>query len=295
MRRTISRSQILFFGLVLAALTLFLVPDDHVAGLRTRVLSALSPVMNPLAVRQRNHAPVPALIAVPVPATPQQPAKPAPPPENHTERLDELTAANIRLQSELNRLRDAFADRLPHAPDAKSIPAGVIARSVLWQEPLLGLNRGEADGIRLHSGVMHRGAVAGRIVATGKNASSMALLTHRGMSIAARLADCRIEGVLQGCKDAVNGEKLCRLAVIAREIDVKVGEQVVTSGFDGAFPPGMWLGNVVSLKKTGDVQWEVAVRPACVDSAIEVVQVLNCKLPDVPWPVVNTKTPPRKK
>jgi rod shape-determining protein MreC len=139
--------------------------------------------------------------------------------------------------------------------------------------------------VRLHAGVLHRGAVVGRIVAVGPHAASMALLTHRGLCLAARLVNCRVEGMLQGAKDE-GGERLCRMAVVSRDLPVKVGEQVVTSGLDGTFPAGLWLGVVTAIKKAGDVQWELSVRPACNANAIESVQVLTTLQPEVSWPAM---------
>jgi cell shape-determining protein MreC len=127
----------------------------------------------------------------------------------------------------------------------------------------------------------------GRIISIGPRASTMALLTHRGLSIAARLSDCRAEGVLHG-KVATgddNAERLCTLAIVGRELNAKPGENVMTSGFDGTFPAGLWLGVVTAAKKTNDMQWEVLVRPACDENAIECVQIITVAPPEVPWPI----------
>ncbi|MCY3018624.1 MAG: rod shape-determining protein MreC [Planctomycetota bacterium] len=279
---------------MLLTLMLFLVPEAHVASLRGHSLSALSPLLRFFGAYGKSRAPQPALLAVEVPAPPPQRPKPETPGTgNYAAELDWLHSENIRLRSELERLRKAMpgqGDAAGHAAPAlpklpPSIGADVIARKMLWQEPCLGLNRGAAEGVRLHAGVLHRGAVAGRIISVGPHASVVALLTHRGMSIAARLAESRIEGVLQGSRDE-GDERLCRMSVVGREIAAKAGEDVVTSGYDGAFPPGLWLGVVVSAQKKGDVQWELAVRPACNENAVECVQILVMSVPEVPWPTM---------
>jgi rod shape-determining protein MreC len=113
----------------------------------------------------------------------------------------------------------------------------------------------------------------------------MALLTHRGVSVGVRLAECRAEGVLQGTVDTGN-ERFCRMTIVGRECGAKVGERVATSGLDGSFPAGLWLGVVASVKRAGEMQWELAVQPACNTNTIEFVQVLTGKLPEVPWPEV---------
>jgi cell shape-determining protein MreC len=114
----------------------------------------------------------------------------------------------------------------------------------------------------------------------------MALLTHRGLSVSARLSECRAEGVLHGkaATNDDNAERLCALAIVGRELNTKVGEHVVTSGFDGTFPAGLLLGVVTATKKSSDMQWEVSVRPACDENAIECVQIITVAPPEVPWP-----------
>jgi len=297
MRRDYVRSHVLFPGLVLLALLLFMVPGVHVESLRARSLSALSPLLRLSGAAGRNTQPQAALIAVPVTAMPAPP--PGAPPENHAAE-DALRAELVRLLYENGLLRSALpapsplilaekdGQRHPLATPA-GLGADVIARKVLWQEPVLALDRGAADGIKLHSGVLHRGAVVGRIISVAPHVSCMALLTHRGMSVAARLVGSRVEGVLQGGPQPYageEGERLCRMAVVGRDINVKAGEVVVTSGYDGSFPPGLWLGVVVGTKKNGDVQWELAVRPACNENAVECVYIITATMPEVPWPVM---------
>ena len=298
MRRDYVRSRILFPGLVLLELLLFLVPEAHVETMRVRSLSALSPLLRLLGAAGKNAPPQPALIAVPDAALPV--AKPEPPPQNHAAE-DVLRTEIVRLLNEIAFLRSALPAPSPlvqaEEGDGHRLPgslppglgADVIARNVLWQEPVLALDRGQADGIKLHAGVLYRGAVAGRIISVAPHVSCMALLTHRGMSIAARLVSSRIEGILQGSALSTageEGERLCRMSVIGGDINVKPGEIVVTSGYDGSFPPGLWLGVVVGAKKKGDVQWELAVRPACNENAVECVYILTAAMPEVPWPAM---------
>jgi rod shape-determining protein MreC len=284
MGRTPSRSHILFPGLVFLALFQFFIPEAHVENLRSGVISLLSPVLNMASAASRSNEPRPALIKVERPKLPEQKAEPKP--ENHTEELESLIAENVQLYDEIKRLK-AHSTNDISLPLPQGIKANVIARKILWQEPILALNCGEAQGVRMHAGVLHRGAVVGRIISLGRQASTMALLTHRGMSISARLLDCRIEGVLRGqvASDKDEGqERHCTLSVVGREINAKAGEQVVTSGYDGVFPPGLLLGTVSEIKKTGDVQWEISVRPACNENAVESVHVVTAVLPEVPWP-----------
>ena len=282
MRRDGERSRIVFPGLLVLALLLFCVPETAVDAARARALSALRPILSRCAA-WRAPEPQLALISVDAP----QPAaadKPAPKLAIDPAEVDRLRSYTVWLESELKRLQGSqIFPNLPTNPPT-GIIASIIERRILWQEPLFAIDKGFEDGVRMHAGVLHRGAVIGRVVAVGPHAASLALLSHRAMTIAARLSDCRIEGDLTGFKEE-NGERFCKMSIVAREAAPKIGENVVTSGYDGAFPPGLWMGQVTTIKKTADFQWELTVRPACNDNAVEIVEVLNCALPEVPWPI----------
>lgn len=286
MARNVARSHILFPGLVLAALMLFLVPDAQVNQLRGRTLSALSPLLSFCGSIARKPALEPALISVPTKVEVPK-ASPASTP-NLAPALDVAMSEIARLQNDLAKARSDRESRDTSIKLPPNISADVIARQILWQEPVLAINRGEADGVRMHAGVLYRGAVLGRVISVGPHAACVALLTHRGMSITARLSDCRVEGLLQGHALAPKDEseeRLCRMSVVGKELNAKPGENIVTSGYDGMFPPGLWLGAMIDAKKKADVQWEITVRPACNENVIESVQVLMYTPPEVPWPV----------
>jgi len=288
MRRPSTRSHFLYCGLLCAALLCCLVPQAQVEATRAKAYAMLSPALR--VCRLSPSRVEPAAITTKLETQQIEEAAEAPTgpaPEQLAERVDWQTAEILRLRYALNRMRNNSPLPGVNYEIPRGISAEVIARKTLWQEPFLGLDRGEASGIQMHAGVLHRGAVLGRIVATAKDASSMALLTHPGISITARLADCRLEGVLRGARDD-NGEQLCKMSIVAKEVPAQTGEHVLTSGYDGAFPAGLWLGDVVEIKKTGDVQWDVIVRPACKENLVETVHVLTGKMPEVPWPSVST-------
>lgn len=273
-----------FLGL---ALLMFSLPESSVGTLRANVYSLLSPLLRVTSRSTRAPEMLPASIGATL--DPKSPSRNDAPAKNVSVELDRANAEYVRLLNTIEHLKTFVRPQDAAATDPAGVSADVIARRILWQEPILGLGKGSSDGVRKDAGVMHRGAVVGRIVEVGPHASTMALLTHRSMSIGARLATCRVEGVLQGQKPTDANERFCRLQIVAKDLKAVVGEQVVTSGLDGTFPPGLWLGVVAKINRTGDFQWELIVRPACDENRIEGVHVLTGQGPDVPWPQVPKK------
>jgi cell shape-determining protein MreC len=79
------------------------------------------------------------------------------------------------------------------------------------------------------------------------------------------------------------------MKLVGAELSARVGEQVVTSGLDGCFPPGCWIGEVLSVERLNNLEWELIVRPACDFRALEAVQVLRTAQNEFPWPAPPAK------
>jgi rod shape-determining protein MreC len=273
----VARHWLVWLLLLGAGLLLLLVPSARALGLRCEALSALQPALGRLPTNRSE------------PGAVSEAGAPAG--ESAEERLERLGRDVDRLRAENARLHDeahALRAQLGAAPerggqDLEGVLARVLAREVLWQEPIFGLDRGTSDGLRAGAGALYRGMVVGRIVATAQRASCLALLTHRGVSISARLEECRAEGVVQGTRDAGPARE-CRMKVVGEELKARLGERVVTSGLDGCFPPGCWLGEVTQIERSGNLEWVLAVRPACETRQIEAVHVLTSAPLAFPWP-----------
>lgn len=287
MHRNPARYNLAYPSFICLSLLLFAVPESSVGTLRAEAHSLLRPLLQMTAHTSRSAQLLPASIGIQDPKDPS--ARPENQNKNSAAEYDVLSAQCVRLRNAIQHARTLVSPKDGLVDDPPGIEADVIARRVMWQEPLLGLDKGSAEGVRNDAGVMHRGAVVGRVVAVGSHASSIALLTHRSMSIGARLADCRVEGVLQGQKSNDGSERFCRLQITAKELKATVGEYVVTSGLDGTFPAGLWLGAVTKINRTGDFQWELIVRPACDENRVESVHILTVQPPEVPWPQMPKK------
>lgn len=291
MHRNSGRTSLAYPTFVCLSLLLFALPESSVNALRASAFSLLRPVLRMTANTGRPSEPTTAAIGFSVDSQ-TAPARTM----NSTQQLvvdyDRLSAECVRMRTVLRHAQSLVPPKDAAVADPIGLDADVIARRVMWQEPLLGIDKGSADGIRSDAGVMHRGAVVGRVVATGPHFSSLALLTDPSMRIGARLVDCRVEGILQGQKAGESGERYCRLKIVAKDLKAVVGEYVVTSGLDATFPAGLWLGSVVAIHRSGDFQWELIVRPACDENKIESVHVLTGETPEVPWPqMTGVKTP----
>lgn len=149
------------------------------------------------------------------------------------DRLSDLEAENQQLRA-LLKLRDS----LPKS----AIAAEVIGRSINPWQGNLTLGAGKADGVKPHMAALTPDGMLGQIMVVSAHQSEVLLLTDRASGIGGMILRTNETGVLKGLQ---NGQ--CQMIYLSDKADVKVGDEVVTSGVSDYFPKGLPLGTVVSV------------------------------------------------
>ncbi len=163
--------------------------------------------------------------------------------EHLKRRVAELEADVIRL-GELERGNARMAELLRFRSGLEGTVRGarVVGRDPQhWFRTLI-IDIGRADGVRPGLAVLAPGGVVGRITEVGRSASRVLLLTDNDSGIAAIVQRSRAGGIVQGARD-----RGCRMNYLRRDIDVAVGDRVVTSGLDGIFPKGILIGEITEI------------------------------------------------
>lgn len=200
--------------------------------------------------------------------------------KQNSELLEQLRLMNGRLIGEQDAL--LANERLKALLSLKGkLPAPSLAASIIgedgapWFKTLI-IDRGESDGFQEGMPVVASDGVVGQIVKVSGNSSRVLLITDHSSAIAAVLQRSRARGVVRG---AGSGRLTLEFAI--REDDVKVGDQIITSGIGGTFPKGVPIGEVTMVKK-GEygIFQTVEVRPAVMISRLEEVLVLLKKRND---------------
>jgi len=138
-----------------------------------------------------------------------------------------------------------------------------------WFKTIM-INRGEADGVREGYPVVAAAGVVGQVTKTSPHSSRVLLFTDHASAIAGMVQRTRARGVIKG-----KGGTRCTLEFTMREEDVKVGDQVVSSGIGRIFPKGLPVGEVTMVKK-GEygIFQSIELRPAVDLARLEEVLVL---------------------
>jgi rod shape-determining protein MreC len=132
------------------------------------------------------------------------------------------------------------------------------------------LNRGAGAGVTPNAPVLWNGALIGRVDSVGPWSCSVVLVGDRQCSIGVRCARTRVQGVLKSA-----GGGVAQVDDIAAQADIRAGDLFVTSGMDGVFPPGLFVGECAEASgESGAIfQW-VVVKPAFDPALLEDAVIL---------------------
>ncbi len=186
-------------------------------------------------------------------------------------QLGEYKAAGERLTALLG-----FRDAYPHL---SMKPAYVLAwEPGPWFRTVI-ISVGSDDGVRPEQAVVHDTGVVGRVVEVSPNYARVLLATDFNSSIDAFIQRTRAVGILGG-----EGSGPMSLKYVRKDEDVRLGDQVVTSGLDGFFPRGLPLGLVSRVnRQSADMFAAVEVTPAVAFDRLEEVMVLVYQSPPLDW------------
>lgn len=185
-------------------------------------------------------------------------------------RISDLLAQNARLK-ELEHENTLLKDELKITSDQaerRLVAARIVARSPFSFLEVVTIDRGQADGVNVGQAATLHGNLVGKIVATAEHDARLQLITSSDAVIQARLQNSRANGIVRG------GVQGLQLELIAQDVSVAEGENVITSGLGGALRPGILIGTVLSVSsKKSDIFQSVAVKPATDMNTVDIVFV----------------------
>lgn len=155
--------------------------------------------------------------------------------------LAQITTHAAQLAAENEQLR-----RLLQVADTVTQPA--VAVEVFYEPPnafnrRLVLNKGAKHGILAGMPVIDEGGVVGQIVRVTSNTAEAALITDDKVSIPVQVLRNGLRLVAFGGNAASKVEA----RYLTNEVDLEVGDTLVTSGIGGLFPAGLPVAQVESI------------------------------------------------
>lgn len=153
----------------------------------------------------------------------------------------------------------------------KTIAAKVISRSPTSWQSLVTIDAGLNLGVTENMPVITSTGLVGKVVRAAKGSAVVQLINDRHSGVSVELPRLGGVGIVEGTV-----ERLLRLKFIAKEVPVKVGDEVITSGSGGVYPRGLKVGKVVKvLNRRYELEKTVLVHPAVNLNSIEEVLIIT--------------------
>jgi len=159
----------------------------------------------------------------------------------------------------------AFRDSLI-AARVVGVDAANYFRSVM-------LDKGARSGVQLDMAVCDRaGNLVGRTIRpVSLEEATVQLITDQDSSVSVSIGGSDVVGILSGSRQA----GYCTLKyILTTSQAAKENDELVTTGYDKIYPPGLRVGRIVSVKPTSDVFKSIVVRPSFSYATLDTVAIL---------------------
>ncbi len=132
---------------------------------------------------------------------------------------------------------------------------GVVAE-VLYTTKLAGnssliIDKGAASGLKAGMAVIDSDGVIGQVVRVGPTTSELSLITQKDQPVPVMVARNNLRAITVG----VGRENVLEMPYLPVAADVRDGDILLTSGIDGTYPPGLNVGKVSHVEKSGGLMF----------------------------------------
>lgn len=152
------------------------------------------------------------------------------------------------------------------------IPAKVINNSTNKQFNYIILDKGRADGIEPDMAVVCNDGIVGVIKEVSENFSSAISFLNRNLQISAKIKKSGHFGPLEWTG---TGHQKARLKDIPHNINIMMGDSIVTSGYSAIFPENYMIGRISDFSLKGGNYYEITVHLSTDFKNLHNVQVIK--------------------
>jgi len=186
--------------------------------------------------------------------------------------ISSLQAQIIQLQQQNADLEvlSALLDFAQAHPQNEYLTSAVIGRDPSPFLHYVIINRGSDDGLRRGMPVVTSQGLVGRVAAVTAGAARVQLITDPGSAINVRLNPSGAEALLTG---SLTGE--LQLEAIPQEVEVQLGDLVLTSGLGGNYPPDILIGQITGVRQRPvELFQSASIQPVVDFSQLKIVLVI---------------------
>ncbi|MCS7252622.1 MAG: rod shape-determining protein MreC [Armatimonadota bacterium] len=158
-------------------------------------------------------------------------------------RLVELESENRQLRrymTENYRLR-RLLQLEPKLPQTHTVAEVIAISPSNWVASAV-LNRGIKDGVSAGDVVVACDGLVGQVARVSQSSCVVLFITDKRCGVGVRVKRNGAVGFLRGC-----GNGKCLVRLLDSEGDLRIGDELVTSGLGEVYPAGIPIGRVVSI------------------------------------------------
>ncbi|MGE8329798.1 MAG: rod shape-determining protein MreC, partial [Paraburkholderia nemoris] len=169
---------------------------------------------------------------------------------------DKLRTKDLQLSQQANTAAELAAEnthlrallQLSQRSTTQSLPAEIQydTRDPFTQKVVIG--RGAQQGVQDGSPVVNEDGVIGQVTRVFPLQAEVTLLTDKDQAVPVQIVRTGLRSVIYGTP---KGDTL-DLRFVPISADVQTGDELVTSGLDGVYPPGLPVAKVVRVDKQAD-------------------------------------------
>ena len=189
-----------------------------------------------------------------------------------------LRRMNVNLADEVNQLREARLENmrlrsmisLKETSHVQLVAGKIVAKNLNLLRNTLTLGIGENDGVGVGMPIITGEGLVGRVIAVSGGYAVGQVMLNVDFRASAKVQRSRVDGII-----AWDGKVLV-LKNVAKSLDVRPGDAIVTSQYSNAFPPNIKIGVVGTVTEMpGNLFKRVEVVPAVDFVRLEEAFVLN--------------------
>lgn len=189
--------------------------------------------------------------------------------------IDDVMDRNEQLEAENAELRQQMVDydRIKAENDAYKALARIqdtnseatyVSAFVIGRDPLdefggFTLDQGSTDGVAVNDAIISdRGYLLGVVVEVDATSCKVMTILHPSFNAAGVVSRTRENGILNG-NTTYAADGLCTLTNLERSTETRAGDQVITTGLGGVFPPDLLVGTVQDVVPEASGKSSIAV------------------------------------
>lgn len=184
------------------------------------------------------------------------------------EENEKLTAENAELRGQMvdydklkaeNEAYKALTNIQEQHPEMSYVSSFVIGRDPLDSFYGFTLDQGSLDGVEANDAITSdEGYLLGVVTEVDLTSCKVMTILHPSFNAAGVVSRTRENGILNG-NTTYAPDGLCTLTNLERSTETRAGDQVITTGLGGVFPPDLLVGTVQDVVPEASGKSSIAV------------------------------------